>query len=86
MATLNDEQRKQLWARWMEDMSNIREPVPVLKSVLRDAITVFDQALHDAELQILANVTPEVASWLTSHKAIARQIMIEVQKKRRECL
>ena len=86
MAELTSQAKNELASAIALELSSVREQIPIRKAVLRDMITVFDQKLRDAEMDILANVATGVAAWLTSHQAIARQVMIEVQKKRKEIL
>jgi hypothetical protein len=86
MAVLTDADRLKIGNVIMRELSNLRISIPILKPALRDAIVVFDERMNVAEVDILNSVTPSVRSWLISHQAIARRIIIEVEKVRKESL
>lgn len=87
MATLTSEQIDEVLSTTMQTWSSIREPTPVNKSQLRSGIILFDEALEDTEAAILVSIPPgPVRDWIVANQAIARQLIVDVSKARRDNL
>jgi hypothetical protein len=80
MATLSDADRREIWARFMSELSNEREPVAVTKADLRAAFDALDQWADDNAAS--ANQALPVAArngLTTSQKA---RLLMEVVRQR----
>ena len=86
MAQLTSEQRAELSAELQREWSRNRNKILVSKPELAAAISVFDAGMEAAESSILASVSAKARTWLLAHQTMARRLLEEVAKKRREVL
>lgn len=84
MAQLTSAQKDELNATLMRFFSSTWTEVPLTKAQLRNGIDVFDAGLETAESSILSNVNQGQRDWLLDNQTLARYILEEVAKTRRE--
>lgn len=78
MAVLSDTDRQPLWAEFMRDVSNRREPFGALtKAQLRDAVNALDDYLNTNAAAINAAIPqPARAQLTTPQKALLLQYVV----------
>lgn len=88
MATLTAEQRAEIRAQILRQLSRDREPTPFNKGEGLTLIGYIDDALEAAEGDVIARIPGghPGRQWLIDNPAIGRRLMILVEQHRREVL
>ena len=87
MAQLPSENIDQIWSTTMSEFSSLRTLIPIDKNQLRSLLTLIDQELEDAEVDIIQALPAGPGrSWLVANPDLGRRLMLDVLNKRREVL
>ena len=80
MAVLPDNDRASLWAEFMREMSNGREPCSITKAALRVAVNAVDQWADDNQASFNAAI-PQPARGALTAKQKARLLMFVIRRR-----
>lgn len=80
MAILSDADRRDLWAQYMRDISDLREPCAINKTDLRAALDAMDQWVSDNQASFNAAIPLPARTALTSSQK-ARGLMLVISKR-----
>jgi len=80
MAALSETERRAVWADFMRELSNERDPLPLLKTDLRAAVDALDDFLV-ANAAAVNNAIPEPAKSALTTAQKARLLMFVVRKR-----
>lgn len=80
MATLTNEQRRQIWAEYMKDISSDRETCSITKADLRAAFDALDD-WFDANAATLNSALPTAARTGLTTAQKARLLMLVVRER-----
>ena len=85
MAELDNNAKNELAADLMSKLSAIREPIVPNKGEFLAFISVVDTRLEETESNIVSDIPAGPAKdWLVANPQIARRMVEEIMKKRRE--
>ena len=76
MAILTDPDRKELWAKFMSDISAEREPISVTKYDLREAVDAIDQWIEDNQASFNQSIPLPARTELTARQKVRIFMMI----------
>jgi hypothetical protein len=86
MAQLDSATKDELTQAFLRALSRVSEPIPVSHQAVRAVVDTCDAELEAAETAILAALSPNARTWLTSNPRLARQIVVAIEAKRKEVL
>lgn len=86
MATLSNTVKDALTCAVVKALSSMWEPIYVSHQAVREAIDIMDLQLESTEVDVLSNVPTATCDWFKDHPKISREILAQVEKKRKEHL
>ena len=87
MAALPDNDRRDIWAQAMADLSRTHTQIPISKTDLRSLINFMDSELDSAESSIFAALPAgDGKNWILANPDLGRELLTRIESKRREVL
>ena len=87
MAILDSGSLNEVWRDIMSDFSSFRELIPVNKNQLRTFLGMVDAEMEASEIGLVQSLPAgKGKQWLISNPRIGREMLIRIERKRKEVL